>query len=123
MGYRCPGCGKDFGFDKETFDEHLQSNEDCGIFAGAIQRVVNSVYGRNVDINTAISKRTVHKSYSRISPNHVWEKQNLVSHKDGSDTVICSRCGIKAKRFFNNYKFDMRQSINKIENCIDRKEE
>ncbi len=59
------------------------------------------------------------KSFSRISLTHHWVKQNIVSREDRYDDVVCSRCGIKAKRYMNSYKFDMRQSMNKIENCID----
>ena len=58
------------------------------------------------------------KSYSRISSNHHWVKQNAVSDEEGYDVVVCSRCGIKAKRRMSSYQFDMRQSMNKIESEI-----
>ena len=45
MGYRCPGCGKDFGFDKEAFNNHL--NFECGegaAFAYASLSRIEAVY-------------------------------------------------------------------------------
>ena len=47
MGYRCPGCGKDFGFDKEAFNNHL--NFECGegaAFAFAALAHVKVMCGR-----------------------------------------------------------------------------
>jgi hypothetical protein len=120
MGYRCPGCGKDFGFDKEAFNNHL--NFECGegaAFAYASLSRIEAMCG-NVKQSDKCAKSEIRKpkSYSSISPKHHWVKQNAVSDKEGYDIVVCSLCGIKAKRCMNNYKFDMRQSMSKIENCI-----
>lgn len=120
MGYRCPGCGNDFGFDKEAFNNHL--NFECGegaAFAYASLSRIEAMCG-NVEQSDKCAKSEIRKpkSYSSISPKHHWVKQNAVSDKEGYDIVVCSLCGIKAKRCMNNYKFDMRQSMSKIENCI-----
>ena len=29
MGYKCPKCHQDFGFDKNKLDEHLFNNPEC----------------------------------------------------------------------------------------------
>lgn len=119
MGYRCPGCGKDFGFDKEVFNNHL--NFECGegaAFAFAALAHVKVMCGRGkLSDNDVKSENRKSKSYSCISPKHHWVKQNAVSDKEGYDIVVCSLCGIKAKRILDNFKFDMRQSMRKIENC------
>lgn len=119
MGYRCPGCGKDFGFDKEAFNNHL--NFECGEGAAFAYASLSRIEARcgNVEQSDKCTKSKIRKpkSYSCISPKHHWVKQNAVSDKEGYDIVVCSLCGIKAKRILDNFKFDMRQSMRKIENC------
>lgn len=121
MGFRCPGCGKDFGLDREALYHHFnyESGECAGYAYAAIAGVKRMCsYKSQADKAKAVRNR-VSKSYTRISDAHHWEKQNLISDKDGYDIVVCSRCGIRAKRCMDSYKFDMRQSMKKIENCID----
>lgn len=121
MGYRCPGCGKDFGFDKEAFDYHLNfESAECSAYAYVALAGVRRMCGEALKSDKVIKdKNRKSKSYSRISSNHHWVKKNAVSDEEGYDVVVCSRCGIKAKRRMSSYQFDMRQSMNKIENCID----
>lgn len=123
MGYRCPNCGKDFGFDKEALNYHLEyENGECAGYAAAILTSIQIKCNLSTkEGKTLIKKERKRKTYSQISPNHYWEKKNIVSDKEGYDTVVCSKCGIKAKRCASNYKFDMRQSVDKIENCIKEK--
>ena len=121
MGYRCPKCHMDFGFDREKLDEHLANSPTC-----AVEAYVNTeLWKVSVGIkkprysyrSTDREPRTT-RSYSHVADTHVWVKQNLVSNDDGSDTVVCKRCGLKAKRIYGRLEFDMRYT-RKIENCID----
>jgi len=92
---------------------------ECAGYAYAAIAGVNRMCGKKSQAEkAAIAKNRVLKSYSRISSNHHWEKQNIVSDEEGYDIVVCPRCGIKAKRRMNSYKFDMRQSMKKIEDCV-----
>lgn len=121
MGYRCPLCGKDFGIDKKAFDYHLNHESGaCAGYAHAALIGVSIACGEILKSDKMVkSKNRKTKYYSQISPNHHWIKQNIISDEEGYDIVVCSRCGIKAKRRMSCYQFDMRQSMNKIENCID----
>lgn len=122
MGYKCPNCHKDFGFDRERLNEHFENNPECN----AESYVRTEIWKISVGIKkpkypygsrwNKEPKETRH--YDHISENHVWEKENIVSNSDGSDTVVCKRCGLKAKRFYDHFEFDMR-NYRKIENCID----
>lgn len=58
------------------------------------------------------------RKIEQVSPNHDWVKVNVVTNEDGSDDVVCTRCGLKAKRYMSELKFDMR-FIRKIQHCID----
>lgn len=121
MGYRCPGCGKDFGLDKESLYHHLDfESGECSAYAHAVLANVKIMLGDKSYVDKKLQDRKrISKSYSRISPNHNWVKQNIVSDENGCDVVVCTKCGIKAKRRMDNFYFDMRQSMKKIENCID----
>lgn len=121
MGYKCPSCGKDFGLDKEALYHHLDfESAVCSGEAYALLAGVKRMCGVKSQSDKEIIKRNrVSKSYSQISPNHHWEKKNIISDDEGYDIVVCSRCGIIAKRRMDSYKFDMRQSMKKIEKCID----
>ena len=121
MGFRCPGCGKDFGLDREALYHHLnfESGECAGYAYAAIAGVKRMCGIKSQSDKAIIERNRTTKSYSRISNNHNWEKRNIISDDEGYDVVVCSRCGIKAKRRMDSYKFDMRQSMKKIENCID----
>jgi hypothetical protein len=123
MGYRCPGCGKDFGFDKKAFDNHLKfkCGEGAALAFAALARIKTMCGKDRLSDKDIKSENRKSKSYSQISPNHHWVKQNVVSDKEGYDIVVCSLCGIKAKRILGSFKFDMRQSMSKIENCINNK--
>lgn len=122
MGYKCPVCGKDFGIDKEALYHHLDfESGECSAYAYAILAGVKRVLGERSYADRKLQDRKrISKSYSQISPNHNWIKQNIISDENGYDIVICSRCGIKAKRRMSSFIFDMRQSMKKIENCIDK---
>lgn len=119
MGFRCPHCGKDFGFNKQALIEHFELDSgECLAYAGLIVSDIKRMCGKNTKADKAM-KAVNHKQkfYSQISPHHNWVKQNLVCDENGYDIVVCSKCGIRAKRFFNSYEFDMRQSMKMIENC------
>ena len=65
MGYRCPGCGKDFGFDKEAFNNHL--NFECGegaayVFASLAH--VESICGNVKQIPAHITEEIIPKMQS-----------------------------------------------------------
>lgn len=121
MGYRCPGCGKDFGIDKEALYHHLDfESGECSAYAYTALADVKRILGEKSYADRKLQDRKrISKSYSQISPNHNWIKQNIISDENGYDIVVCSRCGIKAKRRMSSFTFDMRQSMKKIENCID----
>lgn len=118
MGYRRPKCHQDFGFDGDKLSEHLTNNPSCNVEA-----YINTELWK-VSVGIKKPKRSTRKepqssrSFSHISPNHQWIKQNIVTNDDGTYTMVCKRCGLKAKRIGNSIKFDMR-FIHKIENCID----
>ena len=120
MGFRCPYCQKDFGLDKEKFDQHLRDNPQCGAEAWVYTDfVMDYVDGKRHGLRKyKIGEPKTSRHYDHVSPNHRWTKVNLVTNDDGSDTVVCERCGLKAKRFGSTLKFDMR-CVRKIENCID----
>ena len=123
MGYRCPNCGQDFGNDKEKLYEHFENNPKCHSEAFVCTELWKVSVGlkkpkiRYGGRGESRQKRTV----SRVSPNHVWVKQNVVTNDDGSDTMVCARCGLTAKRYGEQMVFDMRY-YRKIENCIDNPE-
>jgi uncharacterized C2H2 Zn-finger protein len=118
MGFKCPNCHEDFGKNKKKFKEHLEENPDCNVEAWLHTDFWNRTleYGPKHKSNTIRCERN-HRHYSQISENHNWQKVNIVTNLDGSDTVRCTLCGLTAKRYGCSMKFDMRQ-INKIENCI-----
>lgn len=115
MGFRCPNCKKDFGFGedaKEALHQHLSENVECNVEAWKY----TTLFERCLDREKKTSKPPKTKrTYTKIADHH-WVKQNIVSDKDGYDIVVCSKCGLKAKRRLEEYKFDLRQ-IKKIENC------
>jgi len=113
MGFRCIRCGKDFGHDKKALERHFQESAYCS--------VIKDLTLTGIDGIKKVKHTSSHKNYENISENHRWIKQNIISNDDGWDSVVCSRCGIKAKRHFSDFKFDMRSSMNKIENCTDDK--
>ncbi len=120
MGYKCPGCGKDFGLDKEALYHHFDfESAECSAYAYAALAGVKRICGEKSQADKAIRDRNrVPKSYRRISDKHNWIKQNIISDGEGYDVLVCSKCGIRAKRLMDSFKFDMRQSMTKIENCI-----
>ena len=118
MGFRCPNCQQDFGLDKEKFDQHLQDNPKCNAEAWIYTDfIMDYMHGKPKGRNKT-KKPNSSRHYDHVSPNHRWVKVNLVTNDDGTDTVVCERCGLKAKRRLSFLKFDMRY-VHKIENCID----
>lgn len=123
MGYRCPECHQDFGLDRDKFQEHLDNNPKCGAAAYTHTELWKVSVGikkpkiRYGGCEESRQKRTV----SRVSPNHVWVKQNIVTNDDGSDTMVCTRCGLIAKRYGEKMEYDMR-CYRKIQYCIDKPE-
>jgi hypothetical protein len=116
MGYRCPNCHKDFGLGENSKNElykHFQENPECASEA----YVYTELWEKSVKLNKAPLK-TTKRCFNKISDKHIWVKSNVISNKDGSDIMVCKRCGLKAKRYGSSFEFDMR-SIYKIENCID----
>lgn len=116
MGYRCPYCKKDFGLGEEgklNFQKHLQDNVECNVEAWTYTTLFERILDRQKTKENPPKKKN---TYSKIGP-HNWVKQNLTTLKDGWDIVVCSKCGLKAKRRLDQFKFDMRQ-IKKIENCV-----
>lgn len=117
MGFICPYCRQDFGVNKEAFQKHLEENPKCHVevwaYTDFAMQCLDKERGRK---QQRVPKNS--RSYNQVSPNHQWRKVNMVSNDDGSDTVVCKRCGLKAKRYYSSFKFDMRY-IRKIENCID----
>ena len=123
MGFRCPNCNTDFGIDenaKKNLAEHFMKNPLCAADAYVHTDLWRIAVGlpKKKGKKSKQQEHTTKRRYSKISERHFWVKQNLVTNKDGSDTVVCNRCGLKAKRFGSSFEFDMR-SIRKIENCID----
>lgn len=118
MGYRCPNCFQDFGLDKSKLDEHFSKNPECATEAW----VHTDLWKKSISIKSSkykTKKESSRKRYiSSISPKHHFVKQNIISNDDCSDTVVCSKCGLKAKRFGNSMKFDMRYT-RLIQYCID----
>lgn len=114
MGYRCPRCHKDFGKNKEAFEEHLYRNPYCHVDADfcvlPYKKHPHYVNRLNVKKNHDISN---------VSDKHIWRKTNLVSYPDGHDIMICTKCGCKVKRYGSKLVFDWRQK-NKIINCKDK---
>lgn len=53
-----------------------------------------------------------------INYNHVFEKSNLVTNSDGSDTYQCKKCGIKGKRFGISPMLQVSGKKSLIENCV-----
>lgn len=119
MGFRCPNCHKDFGLDKSKLDEHFSKNPECATEAW----VHTELWKKSIGIKTPTSKAKKETSRKRhiysISPNHHFVKQNIISKDDCSDIVVCSNCGLKAKRFGSSMKFDMRYT-RLIQNCLDK---
>lgn len=123
MGFRCPNCNTDFGIGenaKKNLAEHFMKNPLCAAEAYVYTDLWRMAIGlpKKEGKESKQQKPTKQRSYSKISEKHFFVKQNLATNQDGSDTVVCNRCGLKAKRFGSSFKFDMR-SIRKIENCID----
>ena len=118
MGFRCPYCNQDFGLDKQKFDQHLQDNPKCHAEAWVYTDFAKHCLDKKRG-NARQSDPKTSRHYDHISPNHQWHKVNIITNEDGSDTVICKRCGLKAKRYYGSFKFDMR-NIRKIENCIEK---
>ena len=120
MGFKCPYCNQDFGLDKQKFDQHLMDNPKCHAEAWIhTDFVMGYVDGKRHGSRRYKSKEPkTSRSYNQVSPNHQWHKTNLVTNDDGSDTIVCKRCGLKAKRYGSSLHFDMRYT-RKIENCID----
>jgi hypothetical protein len=120
MGFRCPYCQHDFGLNKDAFQKHLQDNPKCcaeaWIYTDFVMDYVDGKRHGSRKYKCKEPKTSRH--YDHVSSNHQWRKINLVTNDDGSDTVVCKRCGLKAKRFGSTLKFDMRYT-RKIENCID----
>lgn len=121
MGYRCPNCHQDFGYEKEKLEEHLLENPKCNAEAF----VHTELWKISVGIKkpkTRYGERgrveQTHRKINNVSPKHVWEKVNLVTNEDGSDTVVCKKCGLEAKRFGSSFEFDMRFT-HKIQYCND----
>lgn len=122
MGYKCPNCHKDFGLDKPKLDEHFAKNPTCAAEA----YVRTELWKISVGIKKPHlpygqrwnDKPKKSRHYNQISKKHIWEKLNLVTNSDGSDTLKCKRCGLKVKRYYDKFVFDMRY-YRKIENCID----
>lgn len=122
MGYKCPNCHKDFGVDKEKLEEHFLNNPECGAQAYIFRDIYPIVLGvkKPKKYHKAYKEPKEKRHIDHISENHVWVKENVVTNDDGSDTMVCKRCGLKAKRFGSSMKFDMRYT-RKIQYCIDKK--
>lgn len=121
MGYRCPNCHKDFGFDKDKLDEHLLNNPECNVEAFLYTDILPIALGikkAKYPYGDRGKKEVKHRVVDEVSPNHVWVKENLVTNSDGSDTMVCNRCGLKATRVGSSMKFDMRFT-HKIKYCCD----
>ena len=122
MSFRCPNCHKDFGYDQAALYKHLENNSECKVEA-FVQTHIREIslgikkakhpYGDRGKENT-VNKRVI----DEVSPNHIWVKENLISNDDGSDNIVCKRCGLKAKRKGSSMTFDMRYT-RKIQHCID----
>lgn len=118
MGFRCPGCYKDFGNDEQKLKEHLEY--DCGegsALAGITDSMLSIKYGIK---KSKKSKRvsTPKERYSHVSEDHDFHKTNIVTTDDFYDLVECRDCGLKGKLKFSSYIFDGRISNKKIEECI-----
>lgn len=121
MGFKCPKCHKDFGLDRNKLQEHFEENPECateGYIRTELWKVSVGIKKANKPYGDRGKENVTHRKYEYISPKHIWSKTNLISNDDGSDTVVCSRCGLKAKRFGDKFVFDMR-STRKIQHCID----
>lgn len=130
MGFRCPYCGKDFGNNREVFDIHIKEVSKCSTEAlyelTKIEFTTNILVekkARKIDYTTPgmyktldINTNNIKRDYDFIG-NHDWQKINIVSHEDGSDTIKCKKCGLTASRLFDVIKPNKRFSANKIENC------
>ena len=119
MGFRCPRCHKEFGNNKQAFEDHLLLEPECGMVAElhitAIKIKTGKRKGKNLtkDPKPKKTKRT----HSYIDPKHCFGKTSLVGDDDGWDDVQCSICGLKGKRRLSSYKFDKRISYKRIEKC------
>ncbi len=121
MGYKCPNCHKDFGFDKDKLEEHFLENPECGVEAYVIRDILPISLGIKKAKHPYGKRGLVEhekRKIEQMSPNHNWVKVNVVTNEDGSDDVVCTRCGLKAKRYMSELKFDMRFT-RKIQHCID----
>ncbi len=130
MGFRCPNCRQDFGNKKEDLDNHLHQSKDCS--SEAHFALVKTEFIANVDVpkkkrklvytskglykGLDIRKNNIKREATFIG-DHDWKKTNIVSKHDGSDNVVCRKCGLKAKRNFSTLTFSANVSANKIENC------
>lgn len=122
MGYKCPNCHMDFGFDRNALNEHLENNVHCKVEAEVTLQLLPIALGikkakypyGDRGREEPLNKRVI----DEVSPNHVWVKENAITNPDGSDNMICKRCGLKAKRFYSSMKYDMRYT-KKIQHCID----
>lgn len=118
MGFRCPYCQQDFDLNKGAFQKHLEDNPKCHAETWVYTDFAMRCLDKRKRDRKERSKPKTSRHYDHISPDHQWQKVNIVTNDDGSDTVICKRCGLKAKRYYGSLKFDMRY-VRKIENCID----
>lgn len=124
MGFKCPNCKKDFGFDKKALEKHLnEESGECGAIAYLYKLQVDVLTGKKIKKKHIENKKVSkpRRKHSFVDSNHHFQKTNLVSNEDGSDNVECIHCGLKAKRVFNSYRFDGRISYKKIEKCIKKK--
>lgn len=119
MGYKCPKCHKDFGNDRDALYEHLSFNAECATEAfirTELWKVSVGIKKPKIRYGARGKEEKETRIIENISPLHIWEKVNIVTNPDGSDTVICKNCGLKAKRYFDKLEFDRRYT-HKIQYC------
>ena len=116
MGFRCPNCHKDFGFDENKFKKHLKEDGECSAIAHLNLLQVDIASGKK-KLKHKEKKSVKRKRYELIDPNHNFVKVNIVSEDSMWDNIECSKCGLKGKRLFSQYKFDGRISYKRIEKC------
>ena len=108
----------DFGFDRDALQEHLENNAECNVEAYLYTEILPISLGiKKAKYPYGKPERTP-RVIDEVSPNHIWVKENAITNSDGSDNMICKRCGLKAKRYYSSMKYDMRYT-KKIQRCID----